>query len=81
MKFPFASLALVLLIPLASRAADVAELWRERIKSVVAVEFFTETELDRRLSFAFATVIDDQGTIILPGAAISPRATPWVRTA
>ncbi len=76
MKFPFASLALVLLIPLASRAADVAELWRERIKSVVAVEFFTETELDRRLSFAFATVIDDQGTIILPGAAISPRATP-----
>ncbi|GAB1487755.1 hypothetical protein MASR2M8_01960 [Opitutaceae bacterium] len=76
MKFPFATLALLLLVPLASRAADVAELWRERVKSVVAVEFFIETELDRRLSFAFATVIDDQGTIILSGVAISGRATP-----
>lgn len=76
MKFPRLSLALLLLAPLSVRAADIAELWRERIKSVVAVEFFTETELDRRLSFAFATVIDDQGTIILPGAAIGGRTTP-----
>ena len=76
MKSPSVFLAILLILPAFARAADVAELWRERLKSVVAVEFFTETELDRRLSFAFATVVDDQGTIILPAAAISGRATP-----
>ncbi len=56
--------------------ADLTGLWAERIKSVVAVEFFTETELDRRPSFAFGTVIDDKGTIILPGPVMNQRARP-----
>lgn len=57
-------------------ANGVAELWAERIHSVVAIEFFTQTEMDRRPAFAYGTVIDDQGTIVLPGAALSNRATP-----
>ncbi len=57
-------------------AADLVGLWAERVNSVVAVEFFTETELDRRPSFSYGTVIDTQGTVILPSAAVNPRATP-----
>lgn len=77
MKFPLPAVALLILaLARPAAAADVAELWRERIKSVVAVEFFTETELDRRPTYAFATVIDDQGTIVLPASAIGGRATP-----
>lgn len=48
-------------------------LWAERVKSVVAVEFFVESETDRRSSLSYGTVIDANGTIILPAAAISPR--------
>lgn len=55
---------------------DRAELWRERLSSVVAVEFFTETELDRRPSQAFGTVIDEEGTIVFPSQAINSRVTP-----
>ena len=54
-------------------APDLAALWQERLKSVVAVEFFTETEIDRRPVQTFGTVIDDQGTIIFPSQAISDR--------
>jgi len=57
-------------------AADLPALWAERIKSVVAVEYYTETETERRPSISYGTVIDDQGTIILPAVAISARATP-----
>jgi serine protease Do len=57
-------------------APDLAALWQERLKSVVAVEFFTETEIDRRPVQTFGTVIDDQGTIIFPSQAISDRLTP-----
>ncbi|HEY0946708.1 MAG TPA: PDZ domain-containing protein [Opitutaceae bacterium] len=58
------------------RAADLHALWAERAKSVVAVEFFTESELDRRPTVAYGTVIDDQGTIILPAPAVGARTTP-----
>ena len=58
------------------RAADLPALWAERLKSVVAVEFFTETETDRRPSVAFGVVTDAMGTIILPAAAIDPRVVP-----
>lgn len=30
------------------RSEDLATLWAERVKSVVAVEYVTETELERR---------------------------------
>jgi serine protease Do len=61
----------------ASHAADLPTLWAERVKSVVAVEYVTETEVDRRPSISMGTVIDKQGTIILPGGAIDPRAATW----
>jgi serine protease Do len=67
--------ALLLAAPVLS-AADRAALWAERVNSVVAIEFFTETELDRRPSFSYGTVIDDQGTVVLPAPAVNPRATP-----
>ena len=69
-------LALFFLTLLAARAADLPALWAERIKSVVAVEYYTETETDRRPSVCYGTVIDHNGTIILPPVAINPRMTP-----
>ncbi|WP_044892728.1 PDZ domain-containing protein [Opitutus terrae] len=58
------------------RAADLPALWAERVRCVVAVEYYVETEIERRPSVAYGTVIDDQGTIILPSVAVSPRTTP-----
>ena len=58
------------------RAADLPALWTERLKCVVAVEFFTETEVDRRPNVVFGVVVDKQGTIILPAAAIESRVVP-----
>jgi serine protease Do len=73
----FAQLAMTMMMVVSSlRAADLPSLWAERVKCVVAVEYYTETEVDRRPSVAYGTVIDDQGTIILPSIAISARATP-----
>lgn len=69
-------LALFLLAALTSRAADLPALWAERVKSVVAVEYYTETETDRRPSVCYGTVIDRDGTIILPPVAVNPRMTP-----
>ncbi len=59
-----------------SLAADLPTLWAERVKCVVAVEYLTETELERRPTVAFGTVVDSQGTIILPSAAIDLRISP-----
>lgn len=71
-------LGLLLLLPLAARAAaDLPTLWAERVKCVVAVEYVTETEVERRASTAMGTVIDTQGTIILPTGAIDPRMPVW----
>lgn len=69
-------LALFLLATLTVRAADLPALWAERVKSVVAVEYYTETETDRRPSVCYGTVTDQNGTIILPPIAINPRMTP-----
>lgn len=64
----------VLFLSLAVRAeSDMAALWNQRVKTVVAVEFFTETELDRRSTNTFGVVIDDQGTIVFPSSAINGR--------
>lgn len=76
MKRPFLFLAFGLLAAGRTVAADLVSLWAERVNSVVAIEFFTETELDRRPTFSYGTVIDDQGTVILPSAAVNMRATP-----
>ena len=67
-------LALLWLVP--ARAADLPKLWAERVKSVVAVEFYVESETERRPTVSYGTVIDDQGTIILPAVSVNPRTTP-----
>ncbi len=66
----------MLTLATAARGADVPTLWAERVKSVVAVEFYVENEVDRSPSLSYGTVIDDKGTIILPAAAIDPRVAP-----
>lgn len=53
-------------------ATPIPELLKERLQSVVAVEFVVQTETDRRPTTVLGTVVDDQGTIILPGSAIPP---------
>jgi len=67
-------LALLAFAPV--RAATLPELWAERTKTVVAVEFYVENETERRPTVSYGTVINDQGTIILPQIAINPRITP-----
>ncbi|HRP06471.1 MAG TPA: hypothetical protein PLV87_16275 [Opitutaceae bacterium] len=63
-------------LALTSHAAEIRDLWKERLKSVVAIEFFTETELDRRPTVIFGTVIDREGTVVFSGAAVNARSTP-----
>ncbi len=53
-------------------AADLSTLLPDRLKSVVAIEFVVQTETERRPTTVLGTVVDDQGTVILPGSAISP---------
>ena len=61
---------------LAAAAAPLPELFNERLKSVVAVEFFVQAETERQPVTVMGTVIDGQGTIILPSAAILPGIPP-----
>ncbi|MEO5958061.1 MAG: PDZ domain-containing protein [Opitutaceae bacterium] len=78
MKFPsfflFAAFASAVSL---RAAADLPVLWAERAKSVVAVEYVTETEIDRRPTVSMGTVIDANGTIILPLNSIDARAAIW----
>jgi serine protease Do len=74
-KIPAAFLS-VLLLAGAARAADLPTLWAERVKSTVAVEYVTQTELERRPTVSYGTVVDSNGTIILPSAAIDLRIAP-----
>jgi serine protease Do len=56
----------------AAPAAELSALLKERLASVVAVEFVVQTESERRPGTVLGTVIDENGTIILPGNAIPP---------
>ncbi len=58
-------------------AADLPTLWAERTKSVVAIEYVTETETERRPTISMGTVVDANGTIIIPSGAVDPRAATW----
>lgn len=60
-----------------SAAAALPTLWTERLSCVVTVEYVVETEVDRRPTPAWGTVIDANGTIILPGSSIDLRAATW----
>ena len=57
-------------------AATLSELFNDRLKSVVAVEFFVQSETERQPVTVLGTVIDAQGTIIVPAAAILPNVAP-----
>ena len=66
-------LTVFMFAPLAAcAAADLPALWAERTKSAVAVEYVTETETERQPTISMGTVIDAQGTIILPSGSIDP---------
>jgi len=54
-------------------AADLPDLFAERVKSCVTVGFLIETELDRQPVSVLGTCIDANGTIILPSSAIGSR--------
>ncbi len=51
-------------------ASAVKKLFDERIKSVVAVEFFVETEIDRKPTTVIGMVINEEGVILLLDVAI-----------
>jgi serine protease Do len=55
------------------RAADLPDLFAERVKSCVTVGFLIESELDRQPVTVLGTCIDANGTIILPASAIGSR--------
>jgi serine protease Do len=67
---------LLVALPVVAAAAPLADLFAERLKSVVAVEFFIQAETERQPVTVFGTVIDEAGTVILPGAAILPSVAP-----
>ncbi len=69
-------LLLCLATPVFASTASLPELFNERLKSVVAVEFFIQDEIERHPVGVQGTVVDDNGTIILPAAAILPRVAP-----
>jgi len=54
----------------ARAAAPVSQLFNERIKCVVAIEFFVKTETGRRPSTVLGLVVDDEGLIMLLDNAI-----------
>ena len=75
MKIPTLLLCAVALAT-AVRSADLPALWADRVKCTVAVEYVTQTELERHPSVSYGTVVDSNGTIILPSAAIDLRISP-----
>jgi serine protease Do len=52
-------------------APPLGELFEQRSKSVVAVEFFVESETERRPSTVVGLVADDRGLVVLLDSAIS----------
>lgn len=67
------TLLLLLAASTAVGAAELTDLLPERLKAVVAVEYVTETEVERRPTVTTGTVIDENGTIMLQSGAIDPR--------
>ena len=57
-------------------ATPLTDLFNERLKSVVAVEFFVQGEIERQPVTVQGTVIDTNGTIIMPGSTILPGVPP-----
>jgi serine protease Do len=70
------ALLLVLGAAVGASAAPLTDLFNARLKSVVAVEFFVQDEIERHPVGVQGTVIDTIGTIILPPASILPGVPP-----
>ena len=70
---PIAAAVLVTLLPL--RAAELTDLFAERVRSCVTVEFLIERELDRQPVSVPGVCIVAGGTIILPSSAIGARVS------
>ena len=64
-----------LLVAAGLRAADLPDLFAERIRSCVTVEFYVESELDRQPVSVPGVCVDTRGTIILPASAIGSRVS------
>jgi serine protease Do len=56
--------------------ADLPALWAERARCVVAVEYTVETESERRSMIDYGTVVDANGTIVLPAGSIEANIPP-----
>lgn len=66
-------LLLLLVAPgVVSAVDDIASLLPARLQSVVAVEFTIHSEIDRRQVTVAGTVVDERGTIVIPGTHILP---------
>ena len=63
--FILASLACVAGLKADPYPSNLGELVLERSRSVVAVEFVVEREIDRQQGFAYGLVVDKQGTIVV----------------
>lgn len=70
------SLLLACATAVSSFAADVSDLLAERLRCVVAVEFTIQVEINRSQVFAAGTVVDERGTIVIPGNQIQPGHSP-----
>lgn len=66
----FCGAALPFTLVRAEAERNMEELFEERIRSVVSVEYFVETEIDRRPAAELGIVGDDRGLIILPEHAV-----------
>jgi len=71
-----AALALFMAAGPQARSADLPSLWAARVKCVVAVEYTVETESERRSMFDYGTVVDSNGTIILPSGSVEANLPP-----
>lgn len=72
-RFLVLALCLVAALPrgtAGSAPRSLAGLFEERARALVAVEFFVETEVDRRPSTVVGLVADDEGLVVLLDSAI-----------
>lgn len=60
----------------AAAAAPLQALWRERVHAVVAVEFYVETETERRPTITGGLVLDREGTVALAGNSVPTYLPP-----
>lgn len=73
LRFPVWFLGLLVVAIPAGAVTDRSALWRERVATVVGIEFFVESELERSATEVAGVVVDDQGTVVFPGMVVNNR--------